>query len=355
MCGIGTITLGKSAPLGLDLDAAVAAMLLDLDHRGGDATGLLTISAGGRIDIQKAVCDAKEFGEYRSPVPANTRALAVHTRFATQGPQSFNRNNHPIICGQAYVMHNGIIWDAHLKRTPGQPEVDTYALAVVADAVGRRRKGETAQSHGERIAAALADEEGSAAVAVALRSQPFLVTARLAHSPLYVAEMRGVRIAASTETAVSEGFYALGIELVGREVKKSNGKKGRKYKTWTEWTEDIDYAPEGAVYSWDAGMHGEGRITLPDHLRPNHLHASQSFARPYAYSESEGHWDTRYEDIAAHLLAKPSEDIDWARCETCDTYAPSDELRTRWAMRVCGDCEAAFAASGADQEDEVQA
>lgn len=351
MCGIGTITLGKTAATGLPLDKAVDAMLKDLDHRGGDATGLLTISAGGRIDVQKAVCDAAEFEAYRSPIALGTRAIAMHTRLATQGPQSFNRNNHPVISGQAYVVHNGIVWDNHLKRRPGQPEVDTFALALAADCEAKRRQSEHPQAHAERIARTLAQEDGSAAVGVAFRSQAFLVTARLAYSPLYVAEAEGVRICASSEWAVSEGFAALGIPLNGREVQRTNGKKGRKLKTWVEWEEDIVCASEGDVFAWDAGMHSAGRVAMPKR-------ALRAYSAAGGWSD-EGYGAHDLDSIAARVADAHSgvrdSEVEWGRCETCDTYHWTENMRQRWGMLVCQACETAFVASGATEEDEVQA
>lgn len=345
----------------------MTALLRSLDSRGGDACGLLTVSAGGRIDVQKAVCDAKEFNAYRNPVAPGTRALAVHTRLATQGPQSFNRNNHPVISGMAYVVHNGIVWDDQIRRKQGQPEVDTFALALAADSVSRRLKGEAPLAHAMRVAEACAELEGSHAVGVAYRSQAFLVTARLSQSPLYVGEAEGVRICASTLHAVGEAFDALGIELPMRETTVSNGKKGKKLKTWVEMRECIDWCEEGYVSCWDAGMLSSGKVDVPDHWSGyRYSDSGYSYVKPYASGEG---WSTDDVDsldaIARRVLdanlspelrnASRSDEIEWARCETCDSYHWDTNLLDRWDMRICHECEAAFVASGATVDEEVQA
>lgn len=353
MCGIGTITLSKTAAPDLDLEAAAAVLLEVLQARGEDASGLLTISAGGGIDVQKAVCDARTFNRYRRPVQRGTRALAVHTRFATQGPAAFNRNNHPVACGPALVVHNGVIWENE-KRQPGQPEVDTYVLAIEAKKHALRKKGESAQRHGERVAAALSECDGSAAVGVAFRSQPFLVTARLYGSPLYVAEAEGVRIAASMRDAVEDAFYALGIDVpttistTMRTVKKA--KRGRPAKTVAVETAvpAIDYAPEGYVAVWNAGTHTAGTIALD--YTYSQTTGGYSYAQHYTYPKPRGaDRDSTYGGIAARLLESGNAE----RCELCDTWSDGT-LPVLWGMRCCDECAAAMRVEGAGDDPDTE-
>jgi asparagine synthetase B (glutamine-hydrolysing) len=367
MCGIATITLAKTANSKLDLNAAVTALLAELDSRGGDATGMLTISAGGHVEVQKAVCAAEEFNHYRSPVKDGTRALMVHTRLATQGPQSFNRNNHPVISGRAYVVHNGVLWENMLRRS-GDPEVDTYALAMVANANAQRHKRESAIDHGKRIAAESAKLDGSAAIGVAFRSQAFLVTAKLAGSPLWVAEAEGVRVCASTEAAVSDAFFALGIDLPGFE--RTIKDKGQDVLVWEE---EIEECKAGEVFTWDAGMHSHGSVPVAnwatrsyggglwdDEYRYEH----SDYVKPYANDLDSIAKRVLDANLAADLRRITSRDFEsedeataWERCETCDTYHWAANMVDRWDMTICRACEAAFIASGAtdDALDEVGA
>lgn len=345
MCGIGTITLGKTARPDLNMDAACSAMLDVLQARGEDATGMLTLSAGGRVDVQKAVCDARTFNRYRRPVEAGTRALAVHTRFATQGPAAFNRNNHPVASGPALVVHNGVIWE-HEKRSPGQPEVDTFVLAQAAALHAVRKPGESAQEHAERVAKALADEDGSAAVGVAFRSQPFLITARLYGSPLYVGEAEGVVISASMREAVEDGFFALGIDPPTRQEQSTKtvrkAKRGRpaKTKTVTYTALAIDHVAEGYVGCWNAGTHTVGRITLP------YTYSAQSggysYAKPYLSGTVYPSSDHTYASIAERMIETGQAE----RCELCDEWQDG-ALATRWGMRVCEECMTAMEVEGA--------
>jgi hypothetical protein len=217
------------------------------------------------------------FNKYRLPVDAGTRALVVHTRFATQGSEAFNRNNHPVAHGRALVCHNGVLWE-RAPRPLGAAEVDTWVLAHSASECETRQKGETAQAHAERIALALAQHEGSAAVAVAYRGVPFLVSARLEGSPLWQAEAQGVRVCASTRDAVEDTFATLGIPLPVKQWQtQTAGKKrrGRKAKRqMVTHTQPMVYSMrEGDVCVWHSGTHTSGHVALPDHYG--------TFDRPY--------------------------------------------------------------------------
>ena len=51
-------------------------------------------------------------------LPRDARTVILHTRFATQGSTSDNRNNHPVISpeGNIALVHNGVISNDHLLR-----------------------------------------------------------------------------------------------------------------------------------------------------------------------------------------------------------------------------------------------
>jgi predicted glutamine amidotransferase len=357
MCGIATITLAKTASPNLRLDDAVTALLLELDSRGGDACGMLAMSASGRISVQKASCAAAEFNRYRTPVPAGTRALLIHTRMATQGPASFMRNNHPVQSGRAHLIHNGVVWDDAVKRTPGEPEVDTFALSLIADAYAQK-----ARKNPTPMLEAMGRLEGSAAIGVVWSGTPLLVTARCDYSPLYVAEAHGVRVCASTRDAVSDAFCALDLELDAREVERTKTRKkgrGKKAKTvvvkrWKEYDEAIDYCAPGEAFVWDAGQHSEltFRVVQPTYAaRYGSQHAWKAYDEADAAwslydshddSQSDASADTRLGEIAARMLA------DMDRCELCDTWSEKADTHYRWGMLVCSECMHQMENAGAD-------
>lgn len=348
MCGVGTITLDKTAPLNLDLDGAASALALALDHRGGDATGLLAISADGACDVQKAVCAAEAFNRYRLPLPDATRAVVVHTRFATQGPEAFNRNNHPVRAGVAMVAHNGVIWE-RVRRLPGQPEVDTYVLAVAADECAVRRAHETPTEHGQRIARALASWDGSAAVAVAFEGAPFLLTAKLSGSPLYSASAGGVRVAASTRDAVADAFEALGLTLPTHtyNVTETYKKRGKKRTRQVQRTaERIDYCDDGACLVWYAGAHTAAAIPVPKW--PTYGSAIGSYPTgSYSYTATPTRDADRVLGAAAQALLDESAE----RCDCCDEWYDSAALTAAFGGLVCDDCLAAMAETEATADD----
>lgn len=361
MCGIGSITTTKNAsPSTLArLDAAAGILLLALDHRGGDACGILTIRADGRCHTIKAPTDAPRFNAGRGQIPAGTRAVAVHTRFATSGEPHWNRNNHPVACEGALVLHNGVIYD---HRTPAtiqhpEPEVDTYLLAQAAASAATRRKGETVQQHAERVALAMAQEDGSAAVLVAFKGTPTLIAAALSDSPLYHAEAEGVRITASTREAVQRTFAALNITLpiVPYSYEKTirKAKKGRPAvkQTVQSSREAITYALSGEVMTWHAGTHTAGRIAIPERYHGARTWQSSGLKSltpgSYVTPKGDDHWDNFYGDnykqIAERLL-----NADLERCDICDDWTDATDLKLAFGGHICSEC---LAEIQADEDD----
>lgn len=357
MCGLGSITFDKTVgqTVAGRLDLAVSALLKALDHRGGDACGIMAVNSLGRVHTQKAPCNAKVFDEGRNHIPRDTRAVAIHTRMATQGHEAWNRNNHPVRSKTTHVMHNGMVWDDHLKRQHGQPEVDTYAIAVLAsDVAGADVPG---QRHAEDLAHAIADLDGSMAVIVAEEGAPFLATMRIDGSPLYTLTSQGVRISASTAQACRAAADVLEIpvpfESYTYTITKKHGKKKNKNGTRPA----IGLEPEGYVAAWCAGTHTEAVVDFPVRYRA----AAKRYTSmtPYGgrngvseWSDDElygigqrpsGNWDpidtyddennARYQNIARKLLDAGD---DFEHCELCDEMTDDCE---RWhGASACRDC-----------------
>lgn len=354
MCGIGSITLAKNASPKLlpRLDYATTVLLNALDHRGGDACGVLSIRHDGRCHVVKAPLDSKAFNEGRGTIPTGTRAVAVHTRFATSGSPGWNRNNHPVTCDSTYVLHNGVIWDwrQHGTIPHGTPEVDTYLLAKAAASARQRTKGETIHAHAERVILAAAQEEGSAAVLIAFKGTPTLISAAIDGSPLYAAETAGVRITASTYDAVRKTADALGLTLpivpytYSKTIKKA--KKGRPARTELVHStrQDIQALKDGDVLVWHAGTHTNSHIELPQHTRyvPAWQHSSLN-APGAAYAPNDFAWsdpdgdDATYGAIANRLLNQ-NEDAKWHRCDVCDDWSHEDDCHHAYGGLICPDC-----------------
>lgn len=262
MCGLGSITFGPEVTISeVKLDAAAAAMLKALDHRGGHACGMTVVLHDGQVGSQKAPVKALEFETERWKVPAATRAVAVHTRMATKGKPFWNQNNHPVTAGDGGVqlMHNGVVYDGHLDRRPGNPLVDTYALALAVDAVAKKKGSEGWLNYGERLVRACANISGSQCLQIAVRGYPVLVSAKVRTNPLFVCDVDDVRVTASTKAAVIDAIKALGLKVPTEKVEWETRRKGKVRKHVID--QELIYAAEdGDVYVWGGGEHTEGWI-----------------------------------------------------------------------------------------------
>src|SRR6187551_715229 len=137
MCGIAGIHVfdSETLPKWTKIENAIDSLFSAIDHRGGDATGIVAINDNGDMVWQKASCNAFEFYKERKSVPAGVRSILLHTRMATQGSAAFPENNHPVRRGGVYVVHNGHIWndDEVFRKTNRERygQVDSEAIAAV--------------------------------------------------------------------------------------------------------------------------------------------------------------------------------------------------------------------------------
>jgi len=129
----------------------ISTMLVSNEKRGNHATGLALQQANGDIQIFKSDSPAWQFvhrRDYeqflRDHLKEDTVTFLGHTRFATQGHQSKNDNNHPIFAGRTAVVHNGMISnddtlfkDLKLER---KCETDSDIIRAVFDNYGFTRK-----------------------------------------------------------------------------------------------------------------------------------------------------------------------------------------------------------------------
>ncbi len=182
MCGIFGILCAPDARLDGDAGRAlVIALLRASETRGREAVGL-AVHDGRRIDVLKqggsvsdflknprlqALLDGA-FGPSAAAVNGHRRALAItgHSRLVTNGFQSNQDNNQPVITHGAVALHNGIVVNdrALMARHPElavRGEVDTEVLAALL-------RHQLDQS-GDLVAATratFAEIEGSASIAM---------------------------------------------------------------------------------------------------------------------------------------------------------------------------------------------
>lgn len=94
----------------------VSILLVDNEHRGNDASGIVIQQKNGTLDILKKDSPAwlfvsshsyKEFIEQK--LKEDSRSVLLHARGASQGNPRDNNNNHPMYAGCAAIIHNGVI------------------------------------------------------------------------------------------------------------------------------------------------------------------------------------------------------------------------------------------------------
>lgn len=379
MCGIAGIhrlTDREEPKLGRLMDE----LLLGIEHRGKDATGFAAITDKGTVVHQRASCEARKFVAGRKPIPANSRTVILHTRFATQGSPAFPENNHPVRSGDFYVVHNGHIWSdtdvfqvAPFKRA-GQ--VDSEAIAAVL-----RMKGWTGA-----LDDGLDMLDGNMAFAAINRSAPGeLLLAKGWDSPLYVARSKHLLIWASTQETIRAAwakvlgtppkrfeFLSPGEALVvnGGEVREAEFRLG-----WGGYTKSSTVTPKVTPKPTIVSTTDAAGIVNTAIQRANARwrEGSQGDVRTggYIYTGQEGDpWDD-VETLDDLTLARTyarihsgeegaGEDgipsgIDLVRCDDCMDWTPVAETRVSHfgalVNILCSECHDHAVEAGIVEED----
>lgn len=181
------------------------ALLLGIEPRGHDATGILSIGPSDPL-LQKGNIEASKFVVWRDPLVANARMMLGHTRFATKGLPEIMDNNHPVQYDSTYVIHNGHIsnddelFEEFANELPRYAQVDTEIIPALFAKFG------ISKAH-----LALQKLDGTFAVAVAdpVRSPDQLLLAKGNGSPLVYIESQDIFIWASTKTAIQDAWAAV--------------------------------------------------------------------------------------------------------------------------------------------------
>ncbi len=206
--------------------------LRKLEYRGYDSAGIAVVGPGG-LAVKRAKGKLANLVALLADAPLGGCTGIGHTRWATHGRPS-DENAHPHAYGGVAVVHNGIV-ENHLALKAAlaarghkfASETDTEIIAhLVADALRGGAKDLRAA-----VRAALADVQGTYAIAVVAEKRPDEIVAAKNASPLVVGYGKGESFLASDVPAIlehtrevnylEEGELAIltagGIEIEGRD------------------------------------------------------------------------------------------------------------------------------------------
>ena len=141
MCGIAGFSLAEGSSVNARLLSHY--LLAEITSRGQMAAGFGYATADG-MGFHKAAEPGKSL-KLRG-MPRNAGNVVLHTRQATHGPTSDNRNNHPVMSpsGDMMLTHNGVIYNYddvitdYLEPSVAAelPPVDTAVIPAVLEKYG---------------------------------------------------------------------------------------------------------------------------------------------------------------------------------------------------------------------------
>lgn len=240
MCGIcGVYKFPDGEPITED---QIKALLLGVQHRGGDATGIALQQPDGKVavwkndDIAHKAIVSNSFETFlKKHLKEDTLSFIGHTRAATQGNPRLNKNNHPLFVDKCAAVHNGCINNddflfRDLKLERGA-ETDSDIIRAIIDEEGITKKG----------IRTLGRMSGSCATAVLHPEYPGKLLLARSGSPCTCAEVGGNLMFASEKGA---------IHLASR--------------TWFEWKgiwmqknrENLAFNPMEGDTAWIIGPEG---------------------------------------------------------------------------------------------------
>ena len=137
MCGIVGVVSNRTLT---KQEKDVFQQLLMVDSvRGHHATGVMSVTAAGTVDVFKRAVNSQEFHEYkRSDTVLSGACIAVgHNRWATTGSSSDHSGAHPFEHGHITGVHNGTLDNQYDLKDHREFEVDSdnlyYSMAAIGE------------------------------------------------------------------------------------------------------------------------------------------------------------------------------------------------------------------------------
>lgn len=110
----------------------IAEVLLKLQKRGTDATGLAFKEDGGWYVVKGAI-NANNFVKLYGDVierAAKSQNVILHCRLATNGTPHENANNHPIVGSKYAIVHNGVVDVENEYKAKGETDTEQLLLDI---------------------------------------------------------------------------------------------------------------------------------------------------------------------------------------------------------------------------------
>ncbi len=273
MCGIGGFSL--SADSKIHPRQLANAMLTALEDRGYMASGVAWQTRDGSSGYYKDAVNGSSLKLKRMPKSAST--VICHTRLATHGSTSDNRNNHPVLSPERSIalVHNGVIYNHSTVRKSLAPidfDVDTAVIPALIEA--------------DPTLDRLRDLDGDAAIAwLANDKHGTLHLARLEHSPMVIAQLDdGSFVFASTEALLWRVLIQLDLTP-------------DFMKTVAEYTHLR--VVDGVITEWTTLEPSRAESSYYDYGHYRHLTAGgKSPAKSSSYGvESDPFWVDKYDGV----------------------------------------------------------
>lgn len=271
MCGIAGFSLTPNSTI--KPRRLANALLAAIEDRGNMASGF-------------AWQDNEHMGFYKAPVagsklslkkmPKNVRNVILHTRLATHGAISDNRNNHPVLSPDENIalIHNGVIYNhAQVRKELAMTlaDVDTSVIPAIIE---------------QRGLDSIDLLDGDAAIAWFNRKEhDTMHLARYQHSPLVMAQVEdGSFIFCSTEALMWKALIELDLMPV-----------------WMETASELEYFTirDGVVIS--KSMLPEPKYVEPKYDYSYYRHQTSGAKSSYygdPWADDDKYWneDTGYSD-----------------------------------------------------------
>jgi len=166
----------------------VGMLLVDNEHRGNDASGLVIQQNDGKLNVLKKdipgwkLVTSQEYEDFiKAHLHPESRSVLVHARGASIGNPRDNNNNHPIHAGLSAVIHNGVIRNSSelfgTLKLERKSEPDTDIARAIFDKWGLTEKAITMLGKGT----------GSGAIAVVHPEYPNKLALIRSGNPLTLA------------------------------------------------------------------------------------------------------------------------------------------------------------------------